>query len=187
MLNPSVQWWQYEDRHSCQEIIEGVFLGPSTVIRDSNCLAQQKITHIILARSEHEKSFLKPREHLSQITYHIIEIEDSPIASCMTSFSKFLDLMNQITATPNNRILIAGMTGMNRSASLLGVYVMQKFFVSVNDAIEYMISRRRCVSISQNVKRQMDEFGIAKLATFLTMRPETDSTNRKRRSELVHS
>ena len=189
MLNPSVQWWEYEDRYSCQEMIEGVYLGPSTILRDSNFLQDRKISNIVISRSEREKVFLKPREHPSlQITYHIIDIEDSPISSCMSSFSKFLDLMNQLGPGAENPVLIVGMTGMNRSASLVGVYVMQKFLLPANRAIEYMISRRRCVSISQNVLRQMEEFSIAKRAAVVPItRSLTESTNRKRPGELVQS
>jgi len=167
--------------------VEGVFLGPSTTTRDSDFLQAQKISHIILARSEREKSFLKPRDSPAEIQYHVIDIDDSPITSCMASFLQFLDLIDSLTKQ-DNRVLVVGMTGMNRSAALVAVYVMHRFLFPVDTAIEYMISRRRCVSISQNVKRQMEEFATAKIA-FLSqaVKPDTDSSNRKRRSELVQS
>ena len=182
MLKPSVHWWEYEDRHCCQEIIEGVFLGPSTIARDSSILSSNRISDIIIARSEREKSFIKPREHPVPVTYHVIDIDDSPVASCMSSFTLFLDLMKFLK---NKRVLVIGMTGMNRSAALLCVLVVAKFSLTLSAAIEYMISRRRCVSISQNVVRQIDEFATAKIATTGILATQSSAVNRKRSSELV--
>ena len=187
MLQPSVDFWEYEDRHRCQEIFEGVFLGPSTITRDSDFLTTHKISNIVISRSVKEENFLKPRKHDFPINYHVIEIDDSPIASCMTSFEKFSSLVNHLS--PEARILVIGMTGINRSAALVGILGMEKFGLSVDSIIEYLISRRRCVSISQNVKRQMMEFSVTKTSYKIHTEPSGEelvkTSSRKRRPDDV--
>jgi len=167
-----------------QEIISNhLFLGPFGCGKDLNLLKSRAITDIVLARSSSESAFLKPRSMENGIQYHVIEIEDSVVESSAHAMTKFLHFMT--SRTDADRVLVLGMSGMNRSATLVAIYLIEKFLLSPESAIEYLITRRRCVGISVNLKRQLLEFSTARAAAALAAGNPTERRKRRIENDVV--
>lgn len=157
----SVSTWNYDDRRTCQEIFSRVWLGPYTVGKDYELLKELHVTDIILVRSNEgiEKTVLKERNQLIQ--YHTIEMNDSRVECPIKIFAYFSDLVTNIRNTDDNRcILVLGLTGMNRSSALLAAFLIKTQSLTAIQSLDYLVSRRRCVSVSETLKRQLSEFEI---------------------------
>lgn len=163
--------WEYDDRRTCQEIVSRVWLGPYIVGKDDDLLSYMHITDIILVRSPVgvERDLLKERS--DHYRYHVVEMNDSRIDSPHKIFSSFSDLVAQLSEESGKRVLVLGLTGMNRSCALLAAYLIKYQSLSSDDALAYLASRRRCVSLSEALKRQLSEFEIFAKQFSLTVSP----------------
>ncbi len=144
--------WTYEDRNTCQEIVRGVWLGPRSVGKQSSLITELGLTDIVLVRSVHEESMLRPL--FPEFRYHVIEMEDNGIFSHQKIYSDF------VSKIQSGVWLVIGLTGMNRSASLLAALLMRTHNMSLTAAVDYLATRRRCACISPSLKRQLAEFEI---------------------------
>ena len=152
--------WSYDDRNTCQEIIPRLWLGPHVVGRSEPLLSELRITDVICvqsATSAPERDLLRAR-FPNDIRYHSIDMDDLRIVSNVRTFTNFVDLVSQIYLLPDRVILVLGLTGMNRSASLIAAFLIKQFSLSLHDSRDYLMSRRRCVSISPSLTRQLAEF-----------------------------
>lgn len=161
LLTPSSPTWSYEDRRTCQEIVEGIWLGPHMCGKDAALLYEIKISDIILVRAGEgaERLILKPRPEIDWIAYHEIEMSDTSVDSSINLFASTSELLIRLRAA-GSRVLVLGASGMSRSASLVAAYLMKEFGLSLEQTCEYLMSRRRCVSISEPLKRQLREFQV---------------------------
>ena len=152
--------WDYDDRRTCQEVVSRVWLGPYTVGKDAELLSSMKVTDIILVRATEgvECNLLKARS--PDFQYHVFEMTDSKIHCSLKVLSTFSELLTSLTNHHNKRILVLGLTGMNRSCALLAAYLMRAHSLSAQQALEYIASRRRCASVSETLKRQLWELEI---------------------------
>ena len=161
LLTPSIPTWSYEDRRTCQEIVEGIWLGPHMCGKDAALLCEIKISDIILVRAGEgaERFCLKPRPEIDWISYYEIEMTDTSLDSSLNLFASTSELLTRLRAS-GSRVLVLGASGLSRSASLVAAYLMKKFGLSLQQTCEYLMTRRRCVSISEPLKRQLREFQV---------------------------
>ena len=154
--------WTYEDRETCQEIFCRVFLGPQACSKDAQLVDRLGISDVVLVRSASgiETTMLRPR--LEGLRYHVVEMEDNATVSSQKSFSYFTSLLTEIfQACADARVLVVGASGMNRSAALIAAALIGLHGMNADTAQEYLVGRRRCVSLSAALRRQLKEFEVA--------------------------
>jgi protein-tyrosine phosphatase len=137
-----------------------MWLGPHSVGRSEPLLAELSITDIVIVQSSvsaPERDLLRPR-FPEDIKYHPINMDDIQIVSNMKRFHSFIHVVTEIHRFPDRVILVLGLTGMNRSASLIAAFLIQNFGLSLHESLDYLMSRRRCISISPSLSRQLAEF-----------------------------
>lgn len=155
--------WSYDDRHNCQEIVSRVWLGPHTAAKLSNLHQEIGVTDIVYVRSSSsgpERDLLRPRSSVHRSFE--VDIRDDGVSSCQKIFSLFVDSLSRILLeSETNVVLVLGLTGMNRSASLLAAFLIRAHGMDATQASQYLMTRRRCVAISVTLRRQLVEFEIS--------------------------
>ncbi|PAV17287.1 phosphatases II [Pyrrhoderma noxium] len=68
--------WRYEMRRECQEIVEGIFLGPFQASKSLESLRSHGITHILCIRDTKEAFSVRPR-FPDQFTYLVLDVQDN--------------------------------------------------------------------------------------------------------------
>jgi serine/threonine/tyrosine-interacting protein len=158
----TIHSWSYEDRSTCQEIIPRVWLGPYQVVKNNSLLQQLGITDIVFVRSSlpgPEQTLLNPA--LTVLPSQVIQMDDNTVSSSLKIFSFFENFLRErLQESEQNVVLVVGLAGINRSASLLVAYIIKKQQMSVEQAIQTLTDRRRCVSISFSLRRQLAEFSL---------------------------
>lgn len=179
-----IEPWTYEERQNCQEIFSRVLLGPQNSSKDLSLLQRLRVTDIILVRSPSgiETTMLRPR--FEELRYHIIEMEDNAVVSSQRLFSSFVTQVNSLLAAEGVRVLVIGASGMNRSAALVAAAVIATHRLATDDAIEYLVGRRRCVAISAALMRQLKEFEVTSTAETAT--GTTRSKRNREQSDTIH-
>ena len=133
------------------EIIPGIFLGNQKFAHDIHMLGEMKISHIINMAEE------VPDLFPDQITYkHFYRNDciDDPIIETFKEAHIFLDQALQ----NNKRVLIHCYAGISRSSTMVGSYLIKKYGLSAEKAIEYMKQIRPIVSPNNGFRRQLEQF-----------------------------
>ena len=154
--------WSYDDRATCQQIVPRVWLGPHGILKNDQLLSKLGITYVFLVRSSgtgRERSLLDPSA--SPIPSSVIELDDNGVVSCQKPFTFFvIQLREKLEENETNNVVIVGLAGINRSASLLAAFLISQHQLSVEDAMKTLTDRRRCVSVSPSLRRQLVEFSV---------------------------
>ena len=163
--------WTYDDRSKCQEVASRVWLGPHTVGKEESLLAELLVTDVLLVRSTSAVEIANLRPRFPSIRYHVIEVADSAVASSLGAFRKAADLIHELLTHSGNVVLVLGATGTSRSPAVVVAYLIAHLGLSSEIASEYLLLRRRCVAMSDGLKRQLVEFEVLSRIQFGNTQP----------------
>ncbi|CAF1177591.1 unnamed protein product [Adineta ricciae] len=132
----------------------GVWLGDITASEDHRALDEHNISHIITLL-DYQPKHLDPKR-----TYLIIHAEDFHSTDLLTNeFDKCFQFIEQ-SIVQGQQILIHCHAGVSRSATIAAMYLMRKYSLTRDEALERLRSKRRFWSVLPNdgFLRQLDLF-----------------------------
>ncbi|KAI1126299.1 phosphatases II [Nemania abortiva] len=175
--------WTYASRREAQSVLDYLYLGPSTVVRNRQWLQEQGITMIVGARDARQAN-------LNMMTFDKV-VQDLGIEARYIDISGYYELNSvfpsavhmindhmlriyhdQAVGKPivdaenegmvidqasfrRGRILVFCETGNDRSAVIVCAYLMAVLGMTAFQAIQFTSFQRFCVSMDENFKRAL--------------------------------
>lgn len=171
--------WEYESRRKAQQILDYLYLGPSSVVRDHSWLQREGITMIMVVRDARmararllsvDKASRElgiaaeyvdltgPHEYVNifpavikKINVHVVSVYRSQLASAEGLRH------DQMALNPENiqrgKVLVVCETGNERSAVVVAAYIMAVFNQDMVAAMQFVGIQRFCVSFDEDNKR----------------------------------
>jgi len=142
---------------SCH-IIDNLYIGSAYNAANYHMLKQLNIGLIINVTSEISNYYPEDFE------YHKIEIEDINEHSLIHSFEETFNIINNYSGSDeindSKNIMVHCYMGASRSASVIVVYLIKKYNMSLDEAIKYMKSKRPETNINitfiEEIKKYLD-------------------------------
>lgn len=156
--------WKYDSRHQAQSILPFLYLGPASVARDPNYIAQNGISMVIAVRSAQSARF-QPRwldpsrfqacANLQTATFDVDGPFDliqriQPVLKLMTDHlqshtnTSLINTANDI----GGRILIFCESGNDRSPVLVAAYLMLVYGIAWHESLNLIHAFRFSVSLN---------------------------------------
>ncbi|KAH6692405.1 FMI2 protein [Plectosphaerella plurivora] len=169
--------WDYSQRRRAHEILDWLFLGPFTVLRDENFLREAGITTIIPVRYVPDPSARTVFNSIGSnaVTRKLgITIDPIDIRSDLAFPGVFSVAVKKINdgvlaharshplqqALPNGlrhnaKVLVVCETGNHRSALVVAAYLTAMFNMSLHDTLSYLSSKRFSADLEDLWKRHI--------------------------------
>ncbi|KAJ8119617.1 hypothetical protein ONZ43_g3474 [Nemania bipapillata] len=172
--------WTYTARHHAQPILDYLYLGPSTVMRNRQWLQDEGFTMILGARDKRQASlnmmsFDKLAEELGiearcidvegvheltslfpvairTINNHMLRIHREQMAKISDMNITGQGMANPQANYRRGKVLVFCETGNDRSASFVCAYIMAIFGKTFTQAYDFMCSNRLCAGMDDNVR-----------------------------------
>ncbi|KAI0435907.1 phosphatases II [Xylaria telfairii] len=199
----SAHHWTYQSRRRAQPILDYLYLGPSTVVRDRQWLREQGITMIVAVRDVRQASLnLMAFDELAQelgiesqyvdvsSDYELIHLFPTAVRrindhmlrvyreqAVHTSDVK-VDNDAMVISKANFRrgkVLVFCETGNDRSAGMVGAYLMAVLGMDAITALQFINHKRFCVCVREGLKRALSAYEDILLAQRTVHRHELDS------------
>lgn len=177
----SVNNWAYEDRRKAQEILDFLWLGPSSVARDKEFLAKNGFTMLLAARDarmaqarlmgvdrvakelglhadtidvqDHQDLIRSLPDAVRKINNHMLDVYRSQALANQTDQPMEEGAMViDKTKFRRGKVLIFCETGNDRSAGVVIAYLMSVFGMNMIQACQFIQFRRFCVSLDEDMK-----------------------------------
>ncbi|RDA96296.1 hypothetical protein CP533_1625 [Ophiocordyceps camponoti-saundersi (nom. inval.)] len=155
--------WRYEDRRMAQPILDFLYLGPVSVVRDDDFLRREAISMIIVARdarmAETRLISVDAAATRRGILCHFVDFE-SP-SGLINAWFRAVRLINHHLLAfhhaygPSRRgkVLVTCETGNDRSAAIVVAYLMALFGADTIQAIQFIMVQRFCCFFDEDAKR----------------------------------
>lgn len=170
--------WTYKMRHEAQRILDYLYLGPRTVVKDAEWLRSTGITMVVLA---HDVGFDTLIKGFTDKATAGMDIDTLliPVASAHDLTKRFDDITRAINQNllsvyrqqatgvddsqgtmvinSNNakrgKVLITCQTGNDRATVIAAAYIMSVFGVGMVDAVNFITAQRFCSNFDEEAKR----------------------------------
>lgn len=151
--------WDYFCDTNMQEIIPGVFLGPyaAAQIHCLSNLVDKGIRYIICVRQDIEAHIIRPQISDPSFTYLTLDIADQVTENIIRFFPKVKNFIDE-AHSKNFKVLVHGNNGNSRSATLVLAYVMEKFGIGLNEALNFVKTKRASVNPNEGFCAQLSEY-----------------------------
>ncbi|KAI0406853.1 phosphatases II [Xylaria palmicola] len=191
--------WAYESRRTAQPILDFLYLGPSAVVRNRQWLREQGITMILAARDAQQASLnMMSFDGIARdmdIESRFIDVAGEhelihafPSAVRMIS-NHMLRIYHEQAAHAGmraddggeaglrrGRVLVFCETGNNRSPAVVCAYLMAVLGMSAAEAYVFVQRKRFCVSLGEDLKRDLKTYEDILLAQRTVHRHELSSS-----------
>ncbi|KAG8701215.1 hypothetical protein FRC08_004219 [Ceratobasidium sp. 394] len=165
--------WRYEMRRDCQEIIPGLLLGPFQTSKSLERLTELGVTHMLVPflsfccpilsigrsvciRDVKEAFSVRPR-FPDRFQYLVLDVEDNEEQNLIRLFpSAKLFIDNAIAS--GGRVLVHCNGGISLSPSFVIMYVMERFQLVWDEALQMVQNRRYCISPNNGFITQIKEY-----------------------------
>lgn len=159
--------WSYEQRRRAQPLLDFLYLGPNSVIRDLAFLEREGITFIMVVRDSRMAntrlaSLEKARQALN-IQHHYVDFRGNEqlIGLFPTVIRTINDHLLSVYHDMDKRrgkVLIACETGNERSATIAAAYIMAMFNADMVTTLQFISVQRFCCSLDEDVKRKLQSW-----------------------------
>lgn len=157
--------WRFEDRRKAHAILDYLYLGPTSVVRDHAWLQKEGITMLLVARDismvgMRSLSIEKAVAELGLETTYVNLVNSQELIrnfpSSVNAINEHILRRNTIagldpTAKPG-KVLVVCETGSDRSAAVVAAYVMAMYDCDMIRSIQFVSSQRFCVSFDESIK-----------------------------------
>lgn len=177
--------WRYEARREAHHILDFLYLGPNSVIRDLGFLERQGITLIIVTRDSRMAS-RKPAsctvaetklgiktafidvdsaqqlirrlpETIRLINHHLLSVYHDRARAAANGVEYGGMGMHPQSVKPG-KVLVTCETGNNRSAAIVAAYIMATFGSELTATLSYITVQRFCCSFDEEIKRMLSSW-----------------------------
>ncbi|KAB5595939.1 Serine/threonine/tyrosine-interacting protein [Ceratobasidium theobromae] len=139
---------RYEMRRDCQEIFPGLLLGPFQASKSLEKLKELGVTHV----DAKEAFSVKPR-FPDQLHYLVLDVEDNEEQNLIRA-KAFIDGALE----SGGRVLVHCNGGISLSPSFVIMYVMERFQLVWDDALQMVQNKRYCISPNNGFITQIKEY-----------------------------
>ncbi|SPJ81495.1 related to protein tyrosine phosphatase [Fusarium torulosum] len=174
--------WSYELRRDAQKLVDFLYLGPNSVVKDHSWLASEGITMIMVTRDARMAgrklmTVEKAAEALGIAVQYVdldgydTLIRDLPGIIRLTNDhllsiyhrqaqgrSQNGDIMVDPITFRRGKVLITCETGNDRSAAIAAAYIMAVFGKDMVTAVQFITIQRFCCSFDEDVKRKLQSW-----------------------------
>ncbi|KAL7929376.1 hypothetical protein V8C35DRAFT_315844 [Trichoderma chlorosporum] len=155
--------WRYEQRRDAQRILDYLYLGPTSTIRDHDFLQSEAFTMLVVVRDSRAVVHLASVDNANKalnIPFCYIDADPSHLVK---SFDTVVDVINahllsvhhMSAGTKRGRVLVTCNTGNMISPSLVAAYIMAMFARDLMAAIHFISVQRFCVNFDEEAKRSL--------------------------------
>ncbi|KAF5668142.1 tyrosine phosphatase [Fusarium heterosporum] len=174
--------WSYELRRDAQKLVDFLYLGPNSVVKNHSWLASEGITMLMVTRDARMAgrklmTVEKAAEALG-ITVQYVDLDgyDKLISSFPDIIRNINDHLlsiyhlqaqgksqnGDIVVDPSTfrrgKVLITCETGNDRSAAIAAAYIMAVFGKDMVTAVQFITIQRFCCSFDEDVKRKLQSW-----------------------------
>ncbi|KAK0668688.1 protein-tyrosine phosphatase-like protein [Cercophora samala] len=160
--NNSSYHWQYAHRRLAQPILDFLYLGPASTVKDHDFLREKGITLILGVRDARYMGILRSVERAAQEVGIAADTIDVPhMQSVVGLFGLAFQKINahlvavarsDPTGQRKGRVLVVCETGNDRSATFVAAYLMCMFELDLIQAVHFVTLQRFCVSFTDEDK-----------------------------------
>lgn len=157
--------WRYEHRHVAQKILDYLYLGPTSAVRNLAWLKEHKITMLLVARDTSMVGMRSARmeKAVAELGVELTYVNLAHGRELIQIFAGTVDLINQhvlrlntdAKLDPNTKpgkVLVMCDTGNERSAAIVTAYIMAMFGRDMVSAIQFVSAQRFCANYDETVK-----------------------------------
>lgn len=184
----SAAHWTYESRRVAQPVLDYLYLGPSSVVRNRQWLRDEGITMILAARDAKQAglnimAFDKLAEEMGiearyvdvsgyhelirafpsavrLINDHMLRIyrEQAVMTARIDARLTGGDMVIDAASFRRGKVLVFCETGNDRSASVVSAYLMAVLGLSTSEVCQFITYKRFCVSMDEDLKHTLRSY-----------------------------
>ena len=143
----------------CSHIIDNIYISGYKQSIDYSFLIGNNFTHIINCAGGSQNFFPL---YFKEFKYYQIELRDDGNIDINDSIVKFISFVKEISKDKKNKILIHCSEGISRAPCLVCAYLMWKFNMDSDSAINFIKEKRKCVDINFGFLFQLRNFQLNK-------------------------
>ncbi|KAK5660460.1 hypothetical protein OQA88_13006 [Cercophora sp. LCS_1] len=155
--------WVYEARRQIQQVLPYMYLGPASAVRDRQFIANEGITMMLALRNARfpTTGFVIVDKVAAELGIARENIDISGHWELAGAFTRAVGLINAHLelAGPRGRVLVVCETGNERSAAVVGAYIMTVYAVDLVMAVQFVGLKRFCVMFDDDTKNAMQVYG----------------------------
>lgn len=174
------QMWRYEDRRKAQRILDFLYLGPLSVVRDRAWLQREGITMLLAARdtSMAEARVMSLERAAAELGIEAAHVDVAGRQELIRSFPAAVAKINdhllrvyraQVASGParegagpsvrGGKVLVFCETGNERSAAVVAAYLMTMYAKDVVGAVQFIGAQRFCANFDEEAKYLLRSYG----------------------------
>lgn len=161
--------WNYNMRRNAQAILPCLYLGPSSLLKDMDCLSANGFTLLLAVRSKQsaQARLVSGESQASRLSIEAdsIDVRDSQelIASLPRAIRRINDHISSpgpgnTKTWPAKKIYVFCESGNERSAMVVMAYLMVMFNLDLTTATNMVQQRRFSISIDEKMRQLMASF-----------------------------
>ncbi|PTB64903.1 phosphatases II [Trichoderma citrinoviride] len=160
--------WRYEQRREAQRILDYLYLGPASVVRDHEFLRREGITMVVVARDSRAPMVLGSLDravaalgisacyididlnHILAAFYKIVSVINNHLLSNHSSRMEVMDSSDGL-----GKVLVVCDSGTERGPPLVAAYIMAVFGQDLVTALQFVNIQRFCCNFTEEAKRAL--------------------------------
>ncbi|KAI8630449.1 phosphatases II [Xylariaceae sp. FL1651] len=179
--------WTYESRRIAQPILDFLYLGPSTVVRNRQWLREQGITMLLAARDTRQAglNFMVVDNVAQELGIEVKYVDVSGYHELIRAFPSAVRMINEHmvriyheqavndaanldvqdgamvineTNFRRGKVLVFCETGNDRSAGIVTAYLMAILGMNLVQACQFINYKRFCVSMEEDLKHTLKAY-----------------------------
>jgi hypothetical protein len=165
--------WKYEQRREAQSILDFLYLGPTSVIRDHSFIQREAISMVVVVRDARAPrnlpsvnaasstfgiSFLYidiDPNHLVRSFYTMVQNVNSHLITRNSSQESIAEDSPERFKQPRAKVLVTCDSGNDRSPPLVAAYIMFMYGRSMTAALQFISIQRFCCSFDEEWKQAL--------------------------------
>ncbi|KAK1244340.1 hypothetical protein MKX07_003139 [Trichoderma sp. CBMAI-0711] len=180
--------WKYEHRREAQRILDYLYLGPTSVVRDHDFLRREAITMIVVVRDARAPmAFGSLTRAAATLGISACYIDVDPI-HILASFYEIVSVINDHLLSNHysrmdvadgshglGKVLVVCDSGTERGPPLVAAYIMAVFGQDIMTALQFVNIQRFCCTFSEEAKRALLTWdGLLKAGAFVALHSAHD-------------
>ncbi|KAK3186333.1 hypothetical protein K4F52_004871 [Lecanicillium sp. MT-2017a] len=166
--------WSYAQRRNAQSILDFLYLGPTSIVRDHGFLRDEGITMIVVVRDTRMgatplMSVTRAAEALGLQVYYVNIDGLHQLIGGLSAIIR--DLNNHLLQVyreseasgaaerRRGKILVSCDTGNDRSAAVVCAYIMTMFGNDLLTTLQFVSIQRFCCTFDEDIKRMLQTYG----------------------------
>ncbi|KAL6883143.1 protein-tyrosine phosphatase-like protein [Trichoderma longibrachiatum] len=182
--------WKYEHRREAQRILDYLYLGPASIVRDHDFLRREAITMIVVVRDGRAPMVLGSLQRAAAtlgISAGYIDINPNHI---LAAFYEIVSVINNHLLSNHfcrkevadgsrglGKVLVVCDSGTDRGPPLVAAYIMAVFGQDIMTALQFVNIQRFCCNFTEDAKRALLTWdGLLKAGALVAMQSAHDDT-----------